>query len=76
MYKCNQCNDWTTEYKSNFIRHQKTHLNKYKCKHCSKKFNTEDEKQVHEKRKHDNSCQFPSCSFTTKFAKKLEKQKK
>ena len=71
MYKCNQCDDWTTEYKRSFIKHQKSHLNKFKCKYCSKKFKTEDEKQVHEKLKHDNSC--PFCPFTTKIAKKLEK---
>ena len=60
--------------------HQKTSKveisdKKFKCKYCSKKLKTEDEKQVHEKRKHDNSCPFPSCSFTAKFAKTLEKHK-
>ena len=71
MYKCEECDDWTTEYKRSFIRHQKRHLNKFKCKYCCKKFKTEDEKQVHEKLKHDNSC--PFCPFTTKIAKTLEK---
>ena len=70
MLKCDECG-WTTEYKRNLIRHQKSHLNKFNCEHCKKKFKTEDDKKVHQKLKHENYC--PECDYKTMYEKRLKK---
>ena len=69
MLKCDECG-WTTEYKRNLIRHQKSHLNKFNCEHCKKKFKTEDDKKVHKKLKHENYCQ--ECDYKTMYEKRLK----
>ena len=68
MFKCDKCDDWTTQYKRSLIKHIKDqHL---KCKICGAKFRTEDDKQEHEKTKHQPlHCKI--CKFKTQSEKKL-----
>ena len=68
MYKCDKCDNWSTEYKSNLRKHiQNVHL---KCRICGAKFRTEAEKQEHEKTKHPPlHCKI--CKFKTQSEKDL-----
>ena len=73
MYKCEVENcGYETSVKSNLTRHQKNvHLKIYKCGHCSKKFQNEQERNEHEIDKHQIKCHL--CDYKTTNKEFLKK---
>ena len=55
MFKCDECDDWTTKYKHCLTRHiENVHSKLFKCNYCRQKFKTKDDQLLHEKTKHPN----------------------
>ena len=73
MFKCDECDDWTTKYKHCLTRHiENVHSKLFKCRFCRAKFKSKDDQLLHEKTKHQPlHCNI--CDHTTRFEKKLKK---
>lgn len=70
IHKCLQCNE-VFEYKSTLIRHKMTHIEKIKCKKCSKnvfKHMLKEHEKSHENQK-DLQCEICERIFSEKSAK-------